>query len=135
MSTLDGLVEVAYFISVEGLREICELLTNEKHTYNVTRYDDKTVTIWYNDGPDDLNAISYSFPICVNVNLKRTIPCFGEHWPFGADGFIAVLHIYTKKPIREGLYLEDGELVRDFIEDWERFWSPLKAALCKELKL
>ncbi len=36
--------------------------------------------------------------------------------------------------IRRGLYLEDEELKWDGIEDWEKFWGPLEAALTKEME-
>jgi len=39
------------------------------------------------------------------------------------------LHIYTGKAIRRWLYLEGDELLGDFVEDWEKFWGPLEAAL------
>jgi hypothetical protein len=32
-------------------------------------------------------------------------------------------------PVTMGLYLEDGELKYDFLEDWDRFWSPIKQRL------
>ena len=59
---------------------------------------------------------------------------FGKQLPFGEDGLIVCLHIYMRKPIREGLYFEEDELSGDFVEDWEKFWRPLEAALNKELE-
>jgi hypothetical protein len=44
------------------------------------------------------------------------------------------LHVYTGKQIRDGLYLYDGERKRDGIEDWEKFWGPLEAALTKGME-
>src|ERR1700680_2836061 len=130
MSTLDGLVERAYIVSVEGLRAICKTLTHGNREYNVTCDDEETVAISYQDAPDDLNAISYTFPILRNLNLLSSV--FGKQLPFGEDGLIVCLHIYMRKPIREGLYFEGDELSGDFVEDWEKFWRPLEAALNKE---
>jgi hypothetical protein len=130
MATLDGLVERAYIVSVEGLREICKTLTDGNREYNVTCHDEETVAISCQDAPNDLNAISYTFPILRNLNF---LP-FGKQSPFGEDGLLVCLHIYMGKPIREGLYFEGDELSRDFVEDWEKFWRPLEAALNKELE-
>src|SRR5882672_4126167 len=118
MATLDGLVERAYMVSVEGLREICKTLTDGKIEYKVTCDDEETVAISYQDAPDDLNAISYTFPILRNLNF---LP-FGKQLPFGEDGLLVCLHICMRKPIREGLYFEGDELSGDFVEDWEKFW-------------
>jgi hypothetical protein len=60
MATLDGLVERAYIVSVEGLREICKTLTDGNREYNVTCDDEETVANSYQDAPDNLNAISYT---------------------------------------------------------------------------
>jgi hypothetical protein len=32
-------------------------------------------------------------------------------------------------PVTKGLYFEDGELKYDFLEDWDRVWSPIKRRL------
>jgi hypothetical protein len=132
MATLDGLVERAYIVSVEGLREICKNLTDGNREYNVTCDDEETVAISYQDAPDDLNTISYTFPILRNLNLLPSV--FGKQSGFGEDGLIVCLHIYMRKPIRGGLYFEGDELSGDFVEDWEKFWRPLEAALNKELE-
>jgi hypothetical protein len=132
MATLDGLVERAYIVSVEGLREICKTLTDGKLEYTVTCHDEETVAISYQDAPDDLNAISYTFPIFRNLNWLASV--VGKQFPFGDDGLLVCLHIYVRKPIKEGLYFEGDELSKDFVEDWEKFWRPLEAALNKELE-
>lgn len=59
---------------------------------------------------------------------------FGKQLPFGEDGLIVYLHIYMRKPIREGLYFEGDELSGDFVEDWEKFWRPWEAVLNKGLE-
>jgi hypothetical protein len=130
MATLNGLVERAYIVSVEGLHEICKTLTDGNREYNVTCDDEETVAISYQDAPDDLNTISYTFPILRNLNF---LP-FGKQSLFGEDGLLVCLHIHMRKPIRKGLYFEEDELSRDFVEDLEKFWRPLEAALNKELE-
>jgi hypothetical protein len=127
-----GPVEIAYLCSVDDLRSICASLNDGRHEYKLACDNEKTVAISYNDGQDDLNSVSFSFPIVKNLNLPPRL--FGEQFPFGEDGLMVCLHVYTKKQIRMGLYLEDGEPKWDWIEDWERFWIPLKAALIRELE-
>lgn len=39
------------------------------------------------------------------------------------------LHPSAAIPIAEGWYFEDALLKRDILEDWGRFWDPLKQAL------
>jgi len=123
-------------VSVEGLRDICDALSDEKHEYRLTREDEKQVAISYNEGPDDLNSICFTFPIVVNLNVKHAflLRLFGKQWPFGEGGLMVCLHIYTGKQIRQGLYFEGGQLFWDSSADWEKFWGPLETALIKGLE-
>jgi hypothetical protein len=136
MAEKHGPVEVAYMVSVDDLRTICDALTKGNREYKLTCADEKTIAITYNEGQDDLNAVCFSFPIVAKLNVSHPflLNLFGKGWPFGEDGLMVCLHIYTGKQIRRGLYLEDGEPKWDGIEDWDRFWPPLKAALIRELE-
>jgi hypothetical protein len=89
----------------------------------------KTVAISYKDGPDDLNAVCFTFPIVANIWLLGGL---FRHRP--EAGYMVCLHIYTGNKIRRGLYLEGDRLLGDFVEDWEKFWGPLEAALIKGLE-
>lgn len=130
MAGLAGPVEVAYLVSVDDLRRICKALTDGTREYKLASEDKEHVVIDYNDGPDDLNAISYTFPIVVSLNIEgKASLLFGERWPFGEGGLMVCLHVYTRKPIRRGLYPEGDKLFWDSLEDWEKFWRPLIAAL------
>jgi hypothetical protein len=132
---MGGPVERAYLVSVDDLRGICETLTDGKREYKLVCEDEGQAVIDYNDGPDDLNAISYAFPIVVNLNVKgRASLLFGKQWPFGEDGLMVCLHIYTRNPIRRGLYPEGNQLFGDSLDDWEKFWGPLEAALVKGME-
>ena len=119
-------------MSVDDLRDICDALNDGKREYKLTCDDEKTVAIAYNDRPDDLNSICFTFPIVRNLNWPSRI--FGKQFPFGEDGLMVCLHIYMRKQIREGLYCNGDELCADFVEDWERFWRPLEAALIKGME-
>jgi hypothetical protein len=54
-------------VSVAGLRDICDALTDGEHQYKLIREDEKKVALYYNDGPDDLNAVCFTFPIIVDI--------------------------------------------------------------------
>ena len=74
-------------MSVEDLRKICKTLTDERREYKINRDDEMTVAISYNDGPDDLNAICFTFPAVANLNTKCfPLPVDANLWPFGEDG-------------------------------------------------
>jgi len=124
MAGMDGPVDRAYLVSVEDLRDICDALTDGKLEYRLTR-DGKQVAISYNDGPDDLNAVCFTFPIVVDIWTLGILARNAE------AGFMVCLHIYTGKQIRQGLYFEGDQLFWDSSEDWEKFWGPLEAALVK----
>ena len=128
MAGMDGPVDRAYLVSVEDLRDICDALTDGKLEYRLTR-DGKQVAISYNDGPDDLNAVCFTFPIVVDIWTLGILARNEE------AGLMVCLHIYTGKQIRQGLYLEGDQLFWDSSEDWEKFWGPLEAALIKGLRL
>ena len=124
---MGGAVDRAYFVSVDDLRDICDALNDEKREYKLT-YDveKKTVAICYNDGPDDLNAVCFTFPIIRKLCLSQFLPVRLDE-----GALIVCLPFYTHKQIRKGLYLEDEGLKWDDIADWEKFWPPLEAALIK----
>ncbi len=60
------------------------------------------------------NYICYLFPVIEPGEGGRVRVC---------------LHPSTAIPVAEGLYFEGAELRVDHLEDWGRFWDPLKAAL------
>jgi hypothetical protein len=136
MAGMDGPVDRAYLVSVEDLRDICDALNDEKREYRVICDEEKTVAISYKGRPDDLNALCFTFPIVVNLNVKHAalLRLFGKQWPFGEDGLMVCLHVYTGTSTRRGLYLEGDKLLGDFVEDWGKFWGPLEAALVKGME-
>ena len=128
MAGMDGPVDRAFLVSVEDLREICNALTDGKREYKLTWEAEKEVTILYNNGLDDLNAVCFTFPIIVDIWTLGILARNEE------AGLMACLHIYTGKQTRNGLYLEGNQLFWDSGEDWEKFWGPLEAALVKGLE-
>lgn len=136
MAGMAGPVDRAFLVSVADLRDICDALNDKKREYRLTHEDENQVAILHNDGPDDLNAACFTFPIIVNLNVSHAflLRLFGKQWPFGEDGLMVCLHIYTGKQIRNGLYLEGDNLYWDSLEDWEKFRPPLEAALIKGME-
>ena len=129
MAEMDGSVDRAFLVSVADLRNICHALTDEKREFRLAREDEKQVAVHYNDGPDDLNALCYTFPIVANLCLPKFLaPRVDE------AALMVCLHVYTGTSTRRGLYLEGDNLLGDFVEDWEKFWGPLEAALMEESK-
>lgn len=136
MAGMDGPVDRAFLVSVEDLRDICDDLNDEKREYRLAYDAEKRVTLFYNDGPDNLNALCFTFPIVADLNINHAslVGLLGKQWPFGEDGLMVCLHVYTGKQVRHGIYLCEGELKQDSVEDWEKFWGPLEAALIKGME-
>ncbi len=122
-----GSVERAYLTGIEELRDICKHLSSGNQQYRIVRSDEKEVTILYNDhlsnGP---TSLSFSFPI-----LSYT-------WPYGLPGPLhrndeasrmVCLHVLVGRRTRQEAHPDGGEIWKDGIADWERFWPCLEAAL------
>jgi hypothetical protein len=88
MAGMDGPVDRAYLVSVEGLRDICDSLNNGNREYKLTCDDEKTVAISYKDGPDDLNALCFTFPIVADLNINHSsLDCITMSAPSTRVGF------------------------------------------------
>lgn len=126
------MIDQAYLVSVLDLKEICQQLSNplDGTEYALLRPNDGKVLIRFNDDPHDfmnLNSLSFSFPIVVNVTGLGLL-----HKNLEA-GLMVCLSVYTATQTRRGFYPDDeGELKQDAEGDWNRFWQPLAALLVKE---
>jgi hypothetical protein len=70
-----------------------------------------------NPGETDLpNQISFRFPCISDGN-----PLF--------SATLACLHASLAEPVCRGLYLDEGDVKYDCLEDWERFWPRILRAL------
>lgn len=119
-------IDQAYLISVTDLKETCKELTDGKFHYEVTNSNDESVSITYYEGEDDLNASTFTFPIVADLRFPL-IKIEGYE-----DDLLACLHVYTHKQPRGKMYMEEGEIKRDNITDWLRFWVPLDALLLRK---
>jgi len=93
------------------------------------RCDEKEVTISYNDNQTgDVRALWFTFPILPYI------------WPYGLPGLLGrnekacrmvCLHVIVGRRTSDGVYPEGGQLWKDGVADWERFWPRLEAALIR----
>ena len=116
-------VDQAYIVSVLDLRDICKELTHGKFQYTVAEVSDDDITVAYNEGEDDLNPSSFTFPIIRDLSLPIL--------PRTEDCLMVCLHVYTHRQTQHRMYMEDGKIKMDGITDWLRFWAPMDAVLLK----
>lgn len=83
-----------------------ELRVRDRRTYAAIEYSNPEET-------DMPNAICYLFPV-VDDGGKDPMVC---------------LHPTAVIPVVQGLYFEGPELKQDLLEDWGRFWEPLRRAV------
>jgi hypothetical protein len=119
-------IDQAYLISVTDLRNVCKELTHGKFHYEVTSSSDEHVSVTYYEGEDDLNTSIFTFPIV--ADLRFPLVRIEDY----EDDLLACLHVYTHRQPRGKMYMEDGEIKKDNITDWLRFWVPLDALLLRK---
>lgn len=128
MRAVGGSVERAYLTSIEELREICQELSWAGDKYRIARFDNKEVTISYNETENErLGVLSFTFPILPYI------------WPYGLPGLprrgeepcgMVCLHVLVGRRTMNGSRADAaGEPWKDGVADWERFWPHLEAAL------
>jgi len=76
--------------------------------------------VWYNNpGLRDMpNQLGFRLPV------------FCDEFGSEADSLVCC-HAALIEPIQVGLYFEDDRLLYDPLEDFDRFWPPIKQALCE----
>ena len=120
LGVCEGLV-----LSVMTLRRVLGKLTGERGGWWL---EEPLVT---HLGDDNLPMIQVfhclSGPDQVTDELSFLVPVIGD--PNRSDRSLVCFVPELLQPFMEGLYLEDGRVVGDFVTDFERFWSPLKNAL------
>jgi hypothetical protein len=67
------------------------------------------------------NYLAFLFPM-LPLNISAANPATREN-------LLVCLGPKLACPLSRGLYPEDGEVMYDFLEDWDRFWYPLKQAV------
>jgi len=80
LGELGGPVERAYLVNVNDLCDICDAHNDGQREYKLTCNHEKTVAFSYNDGPDDLNSVIFTFSIAGNLNWPPRV--FGKQFLF-----------------------------------------------------
>ncbi|QNI32006.1 hypothetical protein H7849_23830 [Alloacidobacterium dinghuense] len=84
-----------------------------------------SITIGHGDGQckDRLNTLYFRFPIL--GELTPSTP---------ADKLVLLIDPCACAPVEPGLYLENGRVMEDFVEDFLAFYPAVKNALIDRLK-
>jgi hypothetical protein len=115
---------VGFIINLDELAVLLECISHDVHCWAMAGDDTgewgdtQSVIVRYsNPGDPHLpNPISFRFPCLSNGN-----PLF--------PATLACLHASLAEPVCRGLYLDEGDVKYDCLEDWERFWPPVQRAL------
>jgi hypothetical protein len=118
-----------YIISIADLRRVLAGISQGSRRWwienNITLLCDPDETAFLltvfhsNPAPDQMtDEITFQVPVLLSGVIR---------WK--EEYALACLHPDTIRPLMEGLYLENGRVVGDIMEDWHMFWDPLKAAL------
>src|SRR5882762_5074473 len=104
MGDIPTVIDQAYLVSVQELREICEELSCDRYEYRLFRADETQVRIRYSDDVIsdffNLNAVCFLFPIVADM------------WPLGLlqrnaeEGMMVCLHVYTGRQTRHSFHLD-----------------------------
>lgn len=130
MIVFDHELDFGFILSLSELDERLRLISDGPHqwaTHRITRpvLNQQGVLHTYiavgytNPETVDMpNFLCYLFPTLDN----------GSSVGFSRD-LLVCLHPSAAIPIAEGLYFEDASLKGDILEDWGRFWDPLRTVL------
>jgi hypothetical protein len=115
---------VGFVVDLEELDAALDYISHDEHRWEAASDDsglwgeERCVIIRYSNpsGTDLPNEISFRFR------------CLSYDDPFGPI-WLVCLHPSLAEPVRGGLYFDGENLKSDFLEDWRRFWQPIKKAL------
>ena len=113
-----------FIIDLDELAALLDYASHDEHRWEAVTDDtgqwgeDRCVIIRYSNpsGTDMPNEISFRFW------------CLSYDYPFFPI-WLVCLHPSLAEPVRGGLYFEGEDLKGDFLEDWTRFWHPIRKAL------
>ena len=123
-------LDEGYFASLKVLTQHLAAMSHEVHQWGIvpvpgvfpcTQGRPRSYALIGYSNPDSswlLNALCFLAPL---VALGDGIT--------GEPELIVALSPKLMEPVTMGLYFEDGEFKHDFLEDWDRVWSPIKRRL------
>lgn len=115
-------------LSLSDLRQVLDELSRERGRW----WLEDPLVLRHEDGTDTVQVFhSLAGPDQVTDEISFLVPVIHSGDLMDESRVSVCLHPELIRPQIEGLYLEKGRVLMDFIEDWVRFWEPLKQAAAK----
>jgi hypothetical protein len=113
-----------FIVDLEELAVLLEYISHDEHRWEAVSDD---TGLW---GDDRCVIIRYSNPSGTDIpnEISFRFRCLSYVYPFSPI-WLVCLHSSLAEPVRGGLYFDGEDLKGDFLEDWTRFWHPLRTAL------
>lgn len=113
-------LEQCFVVSLNLLEKILSKISGGPHSYWISHLEDSSLTIHYKRKEEkQKSAVSFTFPIITNLKLLNPA------------GKMICLYPMAAEQKHKALYLENGRMKNDAVEDWKRLWTPLYAGLAE----
>jgi hypothetical protein len=115
---------IGFVLELEKLELLLQYISHGAYRWEIVNDDAE-------ESADRQSAvIRYSNPGGIDLpsQISFRFPCLTENNLFFSVRFVC-LHPGLADPVSRGLYFEEGEIKYDCLEDWGRFWPPIKQAL------
>ncbi len=117
-------IGVGFTVDLEELDIVLGYISHDEHRWEAASDDSG---LW---GEERCVIIRYSNPSGTGLpnEISFRFRCLCYDYPFGPI-WLVCLHLSLAEPVRGGLYFDGEDLKSDFLEDWRRFWPPIRKAL------
>jgi hypothetical protein len=123
-------VDLGFVVNLETLREVLKTMSINGRRWWIASdpsdaIDTHTVTIGHGDPRchDRLNTLYYRIPV-----LNEEMPMAGT------DKLTLMLDSSVVSAEQPGIYIEDGRVFKDSVEDLQSFYDPIQRALLAKLQ-
>jgi hypothetical protein len=123
-------VDLGFVVNLETLREVLKAMSVNGRKWWIASdpndaIDTHTITIGHGDPGchDRLNTLYYRVPV---LNEKMPIA--------GTDKLTLMLDSSVVSAEQPGIYIEDGRVFKDSVEDLQSFYDPIQRALMAKLQ-
>jgi hypothetical protein len=123
-------VDLGFVVNLETLREVLKTMSINGRRWCIASdpsdaIDTHTVTIGHGDPRchDRLNTLYYRIPV-----LNEEMPMAGT------DKLTLMLDSSVVSAEQPGIYIEDGRVFKDSVEDLQSFYDPIQRALLAKLQ-
>lgn len=115
---------VGFIVDLDELDAALDYISHDEHRWVVVSDD---AELW---GDERCVIIRYSNPsgTALPNEISFRFRCLRYDYPFFPIQLVC-LHPSLAEPVRGGLYFDGGDIKADFLEDWRRFWHPIRKAL------